>query len=203
MHSIMQRHIKDITAWIPLDAGLWISEIDYQAERWAKPRRVIVIRQDIAMRPKASGKKLKLFDDTVFYQNFRYHCFVTNQSLPAKHIWAQYKERADAENRIQELKYDFALEGFAMKQFYATEAAMRFVTVAYNLMSLFKHVTTQTTAQQRLHTIRIKCFAVGSWIVKQGNKKILKIALRMEKRPWMDGLLKLSRDVTLPISFKT
>jgi hypothetical protein len=90
-----------------------------------------------------------------------------------------------------------------MKEFYATEAAMRFVTVAYNLMSLYKHVTTQTQSQQRLHTIRINCFAVGSWIVKQGNKKILKLAVRMEKRAWMDGLLKLARDVTIPLSLKT
>lgn len=202
MHAIMQQRIKDITSWIPLDVGLWIAEVDYRAERWNKPRRVIVVRQDIAMRAKATGKKLKLFDDNLLYQNFRYHCFITNQGLPAKHIWGQYKERGDAENRIQELKYDFALEGFAMKEFYATEAAMRFVMVAYNLMSLFKHVGTQTSVQQRLHTMRIKCFAVGSWIVKQGNKKVLKMAVRMEKRPWMDGLLKLTRDITMPISLK-
>lgn len=203
MHAVMQLRIKDIGDWMPLDMGIWISEISYQAERWIKPRRVIVIRQHIAMRPKATGKKLKLFDDTLFYQNYRYHCFITNQTLPAKTIWAQYKERADAENRIQELKYDFALQGFAMKEFFATEAAMRFVMIAYNLMSLFKHVTTQTPAQQRLHTIRINCFAVGSWIVKQGSKKILKMAVRMEKRPWMNGLLKLTRDIQLPLSLKT
>ena len=77
------------------------------------------------------------------------------------------------------------------------------INPAYNLMSLYKHVTTQTQSQQRLHTIRINCFAVGSWIVKQGNKKILKLAVRMEKRAWMDGLLKLARDVTIPLSLKT
>ena len=106
--------------------------------------------------PQSNWKKLKLFDDDMYYQNHRYHCFITNQTLPAKQIWEQYKERADAENRIQELKYDFGLEGFMMKEFFATEAAMRFITVAYNLMSLYKHVATQTRAQQRLsHTIRI------------------------------------------------
>jgi len=203
LHALLQSRIKDIQGWTPLDTGIWIAEMEYQAERWKQLRRVIVIRQHVALRPKATGKKLKLFDDAMFYENFRYHCFITNQTLPANHVWAQYKERADAENRIQELKYDFALEGFAMKEFYATEAAMRFVMMAYNLMSLFKHVTTQTPAQQRLHTIRINCFAVASWIVKQGNKKILKMAVRMEKRPWMDGLLKLARDASMPLSLKT
>ena len=203
LHAAIQQEIKDLKTWSPIDKGIWVAELDYKAGRWGKARRVVVIRQQVDLRPKATGKKLKLFDDSMFYQNYRYHCFITNQTLPAKHVWAQYKERGDAENRIQELKYDFALQGFNMKEFYATEAAMRFVTVAYNLMSLYKHVTTQTQSQQRLHTIRINCFAVGSWIVKQGNKKILKLAVRMEKRAWMDGLLKLARDVTIPLSLKT
>lgn len=203
MHAVLQHQIKDIKNWLAIGEGIWIAEIQYKAERWSKPRRVVVIKQDIELRQKATGKKLKLFDDDIYYQNHRYHCFITNQHLPAKQIWEQYKERADAENRIQELKYDFALEGFNMKEFFATEAAMRFTTMAYNLMSLYKHVTTQTPSQQRLHTIRINCFAVGSWIVKQGNKRILKLAVRMEKRPWMDGLLKLTRDVGMPLSLKT
>ena len=203
MHAVIQRKIKDIKNWVAIGEGLWIAEIEYKAEQWSKPRRVVVIKQDIQMRPKATGKKLKLFDDDMYYQNHRYHCFITNQTLPAKQIWEQYKERADAENRIQELKYDFGLEGFMMKEFFATEAAMRFITVAYNLMSLYKHVATQTRAQQRLHTIRINCFAVGSWIVKQGNKKVLKLAVRKEKRPWMEGLLKIVRDIGMPLSLKT
>jgi len=203
LHSVLQMKIRDIENWVAVDKGLWVAEIEYQAARWTKPRRVIVTRQSIELRPKATGKKLKLFDDNLYYRNYRYHCFITSQTLPAKQIWDQYKERADAENRIQELKYDFGLEGFTMKEFYATEAAMRFVMIAYNLMSLFKHVSTQNQAQQRLHTIRVKCFAVGSWMVKNGNQKVLKLAVRIEKRPWMDGLLKLARDVTMPLSLKT
>ncbi|MBX7110211.1 MAG: hypothetical protein K1X61_16285, partial [Chitinophagales bacterium] len=67
----------------------------------------------------------------------------------------------------------------------------------------YKHVTTQTSSQQRLHSIRINCFAVGGWIVKQGSKRILKLAVSIEKRPWMEGLLKLVRDVGMPLSLKT
>lgn len=202
MHAVIQQKIQDIKNWIAIGEGLWIAQIEYKAERWSKARRVVVVKQDIQMRPKATGKKLKLFNDDLYYQNHRYHCFITNQMLPSKQIWEQYKERADAENRIQELKYDFGLEGFNMKEFFATEAAMRFITVAYNLMSLYKHVTTQTSVQQRLHTIRINCFAVGGWIVKQGNKKILKMAVRKDKRPWMEGLLKIVRDVAMPLSLR-
>ena len=80
---------------------------------------------------------------------------------------------------------------------------MRFVMMAYNLMSLHKQVVMKTPIQQRLQTLRFNCFAVGSWIVKKGNTKILKLSIKMEKRQWMDGLLKNARDIDLPISLRT
>jgi hypothetical protein len=61
------------------------------------------------MRPKAGGRIIKLFDNDLYYENYRYHAFVTAQNLPAQQIWNQYKGRGDAENRIKELKYDFAI----------------------------------------------------------------------------------------------
>ena len=82
------------------------------------------------MRPKAIGKKLKLFDDKEYYQQYRYHNFYTNQQLPATQIWEQYKGRGDCENRIKEHKYDFAVEGFNMKDFFATEATLSMVNLA-------------------------------------------------------------------------
>ena len=36
----------------------------------------------------------------------------------------------------KELKYDFGLDNFALDKFYATEAAHRFMLVAYNIMAL-------------------------------------------------------------------
>ncbi|KFO66995.1 hypothetical protein ER57_13820 [Smithella sp. SCADC] len=59
-------------------------------------------------------------------------------TLPAQQVWNLYKQRADAENRIKELKYDFGFDSFNMKSFYGTEAALNMVMLAYNLMSLFR-----------------------------------------------------------------
>jgi hypothetical protein len=53
-------------------------------------------------------------------------------------IWRMYRGRADCENRIKELKYDFAAENFNMKGFWATEAALNTIMLAYNLMSLLR-----------------------------------------------------------------
>ncbi|PSJ15704.1 transposase, partial [Nitrosomonas supralitoralis] len=63
---------------------------------------------------------------------------VTNIDLPAAELWRLYRGRADCENRIKELKYDFGGDSLNLKNFWATEAALLTVMMAYNLMSLFR-----------------------------------------------------------------
>jgi hypothetical protein len=43
--------------------------------------------------------------------------------LSAEELWRLYRGRADCENRIKELKYDFGGDSFNLKSFWATEAA--------------------------------------------------------------------------------
>jgi hypothetical protein len=85
-------------------------------------------------------------------------------------------------------KYDFAIDGFCMKKFWATEAAFRMAIFAYNLMSLFRHIVLQNHPQSRLNTLKFKCFALGSWVVKSSKGKILKISTYGRKRHWLEGL---------------
>ena len=186
MYPILKLAIKELKAWLELDEGIWISEMSYQANNWDKSRRIIVVRQHIEQRPRATGKLL--FKEEDVYRNYRYHAFVTNLDLSAELVWELYRKRADAENRIKELEYDFGADNFCMKDFYATEAALRMVMTAYNLMSLFRLAVMQTKVFQRITTIRFNCFSIGSWVVKSGNKKILKMSVAMSKRSWMDGL---------------
>jgi hypothetical protein len=202
LHQLLQHKISQIKCWNYLDSNLSIAEFEYKAKQWQKPRRIVVIRQSMAVNPKATGKKLKLFSDDPYYQNFRYHAFVTNQDLPAEQIWRQYKQRADAENRIKELKEDFGAEGFCMNNFFATEAAMRMVCMSYNLMSLYRQLTHQGQAQPTLSTLRFNCFAVGSWITKSGNKTILKMSVPLKRRQWYDGLMKNVKPAVWPWSLQ-
>ena len=202
MHQGIQDKIKQLKTWTAIGFGIWISETEYKAAKWEKARRVVIIRQSVDMRPKATGKKLKLFDDKEFYECYRYHTFYTNQNLPATQIWEQYKGRGDCENRIKELKYDFALEGFNLKDFFATEAALRFVNLAYNIISLFRQVTSEKPKQQRLQTLRLNCYAVGAWMTKKGNSKVLKMAVPIKKRKWMDGIFARVDETSFPLTIK-
>ena len=96
--------------WIELTDGLEISENIYLANGWEKPRRIVMVRQDIEKCPKATGKQIKqleLFEDEEDFGKYRYCCFVIDLDLPAKIIYDSYRGRADSENMIKELKNDF------------------------------------------------------------------------------------------------
>lgn len=205
LYANLQNSIYLIKKWNAIGEGLWISEIEFQQGGWSKSRRIIVIKQSEEIRPKATGKKLRtLFDKLGIDQDkvykTRYHALVTDQSLPAVEIWEQYKRRGDAENRIKELKEDFGVQGFCMDDFCATETAMRFVMVAYNLMSLFRQLTHQKQPQPKLSTLRFNCFAVGSWISEHGRKKVLKMSVPLKRRQWYDGLFSNVQNLKLPLS---
>ncbi len=186
------------TKWWPISKGLEIGETSYQSDNWDEPRRVIMIRQYVPQRPKAVGKQLSFFEGDMQYKDYRYSCFVTNLDLPAQIIYDMYRGRADCENRIKEIKYDFGAENFNMRNFWGTEAALNFVMIAYNLMSLFRQAVLKTKKQNFLSTLRYKTFAIGGYLIKDGNSKILKLSLAMQRRQWFKGLWSSSTYIKLP-----
>lgn len=169
------------TEWVNLAKGIDLREMTFSHEN-GKPRRYIIVRKKVEDRPEAAGKML--FE----IPGYRYSCYVTNMDLPLDQIWNIYNTRADCENRIKELKEDFGLENFCMNDFWATEASFRFIMVAYNLISLFRHFALNHHNRATLGTLKSYCFALGAWTVNHANRKTLKISLQTKKRPWMDGL---------------
>lgn len=141
----LQRALVDTKGWWALVdergrtvEGIELTRFSYQAPSWDKARWVVGIRQSALLREQAKGKTLSLFADDSDVGAWRYSALVTDLDLPASVIWRMYRGRADCENRIKELKYDFAAENFNMKEFWATEAALNTIMLAYNLMSLLR-----------------------------------------------------------------
>jgi hypothetical protein len=60
--------------------------------------------------------------------------------------------------------------------------------MAYNLMSLFRRFALNHHNRATLKTLKVYCFALGAWTVNHANKKVLKIALPVKRRPWLDGI---------------
>jgi hypothetical protein len=197
----IQQIIAANQTWLTVDEGIEISELQYQSPQWEKARRMVVVRQKIKHRPKASGKTLKLFKDEEYYRQYRYTAYITNLALPAPEVWRLYRGRADSENRIKELKYDFGFDSFNMQSFFGTEAALLFAMLAYNLMSLFRQFILNSTVQQTLKTLRYTTFAIGAFFKKQKEQYILKLSLNMKRREWFTGLWQHTNRVNLPFVF--
>ena len=104
-----------------------------------------------------------------------------------------------------------------MKDFWATEATLNTVMLAYdqrkslwdNLMSLLRQVLLKTSAvqhssnavQHTLQTLRYKLFAKAAYITTESQKPILNLALAMQQRAWMQGLWDASKTFNLPAKF--
>ena len=85
---------------------------------------------------------------------------MVRQLIAERHNANLYKLRANCENRIKELKYDFGADNFNLQNFDATEAALNWVMMAYNITSLFRQVVLNTKVEQRMKTLRYKVFAI-------------------------------------------
>jgi len=88
-----------------------------------------------------------------------------------------------------------------MQDFWATEAAFRFIMIAYNIMSLFRFFALQSHKKSTLKTLRSYCFALGAWTVNHSNKTVLKIALPVKRRPWMEGIFSTIHTKPPPFRF--
>jgi len=199
LYAPLQRLLAGHKSWWSLATGLEIGETLYQSPLWRAPRRLVMVRQYIPKRPKATGRQLKLFKEEGIWKNYRYSCFITNLDLPVELVWALYKKRAEAENRIKELKYDFGSDSFNMQGFFATEAALLLVMMAYNFISLFRQVILKSHVNHRLKTLRYQIFAMGGYLTKNGSQRILNLSLAMKRREWFTGLWLNTSKFTVPL----
>lgn len=182
--------------------GTCYAEIDYKAQGWEKPRRMIVVR---TLKP--GGEEVDptefIFEEDANMAMYDYKVYVTNTIYSPVQIHGQYNRRADCENRIKELKYDYSIDGFSLQKFGAMEAAFRFIMVAYNIMALFRQKVMTSSNAKRLQTIKFQCIAIGSYLVNSGRKKKLKLAAEGKRRHFLEHFFSKLEVLDSPFNFST
>lgn len=167
----LRRAVAGLRAWTRFGPGLEVGETTYQALGWAAPRRVIVVRELLRERPDARGRRL------LEVPGYTFHTVVTTLPLAPAEVWRFYNGRADSENRLKELKDDFAAGGFCLQSFDGTEAAVRLICFLFNLLASFKREITQDDAR-RLNTLRTSLLVTGAILGQQGRTPVLRLGLR-------------------------
>ena len=167
--------LKNVTAgiesWRELEPGIAVSESLFQAQGWSRARRVVLVRQRTQDKDFVRGREL--FDDPAYV----YQAILTNRADAPEEIWRFYRKHADVESRIRELKWDYGIDGFCQKRFFATEAAFRMVCVTYNLVTLLQEKL-GINVYRTMGTLRAQLLACGAMLGRSGRRTILRISLR-------------------------
>jgi len=169
--------VAGIKDWRYLEPDVAVGEVMFQAQGWSRPRRIILIRQHAKEKDFVRGKEL--FDDPA------YQAIITDLKGKPETIWRFYRGHAEVESNIRELKWDYGIDGFCQKKFYATEAAFRMVCVTYNLVGLLQEKLGKKV-YQTLGTLRTQLFAVGAIVGKTGRETTLRLSLA---GPWREQFI--------------
>ncbi len=174
MQLPVQRAIAGLQDWRPFGRGVEVCELPWQPFRWTAPRRLVVVRELLKERPDAAGRRL--FD----LPGYTFHAVVTNLSLPPEQVWRFYNGRADCENRIKELKLDFAADGFCLRSFQGTEAVLQLNALLFNLLCAFKDEVLKDPSPT-LATLRHSLFVLGGLLRSSIRRSRLYLALLTDK----------------------
>ena len=198
--AYVQQAIRGIGQWHELDRGLAVAEVTVALSTWKQARRLIVIRQHVPTRPKASGKQPLLFRELEDHREYRYSVLVTNDTtLSPEEVWRTYRPRANEENCIKELKEGYGWHEFNVHSFWGTEAAMLLIgMVCYNLVHHLNRCVLKTAEAgvARMKTLRLKVLAIPAIYGSGGRRPTLRLgvqdrSLRAKIRYWLQRIHRL------------
>jgi hypothetical protein len=190
MQPPIRRAIAGVQTWRSFGRGVEVCELPWQPFRWTAPRRLVVVRELLLERPDAAGRRL--FD----LPGYTFHAVVTNLSLPPEGVWRFYNGRADCENRIKELKLDFAADGFCLRSFQGTEAVLQLNCLLFNLLTAFKDEVLEDPSPT-LGKLRHSLFVLGGLLRASVRRSRLFLGLLKLKSRYRFTLL-LTRLDALP-----
>jgi hypothetical protein len=168
--------------WTRIDRGLEVAETRHLPPSWQHSRRLVVVRERIAERPDAKGRRL--FE----LPGYTFHTVVTTLDLPAIEVWRFYNGRSDCENRLKEIEHDYGADSFCLHSFEGTEAVIRLIYALYNLVAAFKADVTCDPAPQ-LARLRTEHFVAGAIVGRDGREVVLRLGLRGRYRERFNALL--------------
>jgi hypothetical protein len=165
----LKREAARVTTWRALGEHYAAGEFHLQLFGWDRPRRFVVIREQLRAERPSLGRKL------LDVPGYTFRVFVTNLALPPEELWRDYNRRADMENRIAELKHDLAADDFCLQEFFATEAAFRSILLLFNLLGEFQRACGLPSYRQPA-TLRAQVFLCGALLGRAGRRLVLHLS---------------------------
>jgi DNA-directed RNA polymerase subunit N (RpoN/RPB10) len=164
-----KREAQPIEQWTAVDDDYAVGEFPLRLHNWKAARRFVVVREPVREKRSSVGRKL------IDVPGYTFRIFLTSCTAPPLDIWREYNRRADMENRIEELKNDLGVDGFCLKQFFATEAAFRSILLLFHLLAEFQRAAGLAGYQQPA-SLRAQVLTCGAILGRAGRRVVLHLS---------------------------
>jgi hypothetical protein len=154
-----------------LDDKWAICEYWYQGGEWAKPRRMIVVRERLEPED-VQSEQLTLFH----CDGFAYQVIATSATWPPETVWHFYNNRSRLENIIKESQDDFAGDHVLSRGAGGNAMWLALSVLAYNLTNWFREkVLGQRRHKNTAKTLRRRLIEIPATLVRRGRQYYLKL----------------------------
>jgi hypothetical protein len=167
--------------WQDCGQGWQGKEAELRLQGWSRPRRVIVLRRPVHRGEKelAAGAEALLLD-VAASDPYEYVLLVTNADWDLTGLARLYRERADSENTIDELKRQWGWGGFVTRDLLRCQVAARTVALIYNWWSLFVRCADPERAREAVTSRPLLMCAVGRETRHAGRTTIMLTSVHAE-----------------------
>jgi hypothetical protein len=166
-----------------IGGGVEVGELRYQAAGWKKPRRLVVIREEIKEGEKKKEPKL------LELRGHTYQVIVTDiEGWLPEEVWRFYNDRANVENRLKDGMMGYGLDVVVSHRYGANMAHFYITMLTYNLMNWFKEgVLGQAKVKRMAKWVRQHFFLIAGRLVRSGRKLMLRLS---RGYPWKEEHLR-------------
>lgn len=164
-------------AWRNGGKGWEAKEGKLRLNGWSKTRRVIVLRQridpdkplELEAAAAAQPELLSVPDN----EEFEYSVLVTNTDMEMLSLAQLYRERADCENTIDELKRQWGWGGFVTQDLLRCQVSARNVALIYNWWSLFVRCANPLRTREAVTSRPLLMYAVGRQVCHANQTTVI------------------------------
>ncbi len=196
--TALQRELSSIDTWRSSHAcpGISYGELVYQPQGWSKAHRFVVERHDMDEKSYRGGM---LFEPDDLGKAYSYRVYLTSLRITAELVAGIYRQRANAENQIKQLKNDFGMNGYGLHKASACEMMMVMTAIAYNVVSLCISLSYDKRNRPQLRRFVLECIALGSWVRTKARKTELVLSIQGKNRLLFAERLKTLERITTPV----
>ncbi len=162
--------------WQSCGKGWEGKEGKLKLQGWSRSRRVLVLRQKLRTHEsleEATASQQPELVKVAAQPDYEYAVLVTNTELEMLSLARLYRERADSENTIDELKRQWGWGGFVTKDLLRCQVAARNVALIYNWWSLFVRCADPMRPREAVTSRPLLMYAVGREVSHAGQTTLI------------------------------